>query len=269
MSFGACCVKGFKWNGKPEGRIAKIAGGRYDTYVAGNSTKAALLIVADVFGWSTDNVRIMADHFAREANVTVFVPDFFHGDELRRDKFPELTAEEFFAQQLMPFLGRHPREKREPEVFAVARALRRELNFPKVAAMGFCYGGWAVMRLAAKPENQPADEDKDAKPIEGPLVDAISTAHPSWLTEKDIDQVAVPIQVLAPEFDTIYTPELKKYTLETVPKNGVALDYLHFPGIVHGALMRGDQTKTSDRLALVRSNAAAVTFFKTNLDQFE
>ncbi|CAK7235986.1 hypothetical protein SCUCBS95973_009451 [Sporothrix curviconia] len=268
MSFGPCCVKGFKWEGKPEGRIAKIAGGRYDTYVAGNNTKAAVLIIADVFGWSNPNVRLMADHFAREADVTVFVPDFFDGDELRRDDYPELTTEEFFAQHLIPFVTRQTRELREPAVFAVARALRRELNFPKVAAMGYCYGGWAVMRLGAKPENQPADEDKDAKPIEGPLVHAISTAHPSWLTEKDIDEVVVPLQVLAPENDAIYTPELKKYTIETVPKNGVALDYLHFPGIEHGVLMRGDQTKTSDRLALVRSNAAAVTFFKTNLDQF-
>jgi len=41
------------------------------------------------------------------------------------------------------------------------------------------------------------------------LVDAISVAHPSLLTKEEIDNVAVPVQVLAPETDGMYTPELK------------------------------------------------------------
>ncbi|CAK7202237.1 hypothetical protein SEUCBS139899_004959 [Sporothrix eucalyptigena] len=267
MSMGVCCVKGFKWDGKPEGRTSKIAE-TFDTYVAGNNTKAAVLIIHDVYGWQNPNVQLMADHYASESGATVFVPDFFDGDRLKREEYPELTDQQFFATHLMPFISRHTREIREKDIFKVARALRRDLGFEKVVAIGFCYGGWAVMRLAAKPENQPAD-DKDAKPIEGPLVHAISTAHPSLLIKQDIEQVAVPMQILAPEIDAMYTPELKQYTFDVVPKNGVALDYLHFPGIAHGGLMRGDQKTVESRLALVRAKAAAVDFFKTNLGLYE
>ena len=86
-----------------------------------------------------------------------------------------------------------------------------------VAAVGFCFGGWAVFRLGAK-EHQPA------------LVDCISAGHPSWLTKKAIDEAAVPVQVLAPEFDPTYTAELGAHTFEVVPKLGVPFGYQHFPG---------------------------------------
>ena len=261
-----CCVKGFKWEGTPEGRTAKIANGKYDSYIAGNNTTAAVLIIHDVYGWDNPNVRLMADHYARETGATVYVPDFFLGDSLRRADYPDLSHKEFLAKYLMPFVGRHSRDVREKDIFAVARALRREHGYAKLAAIGFCYGGWAIMRLGAKPEDQPEDEDKDAKPIEGPLVVAVSTAHPSLATEQDIAGVAVPLQILAPETDFMYTPALKQFTFDVTVKNGVPLDYLHFPGIEHGALMRGDQNTVESRRALVRAQHAAVNFFKLNLD---
>ena len=40
-------------------------------------------------------------------------------------------------------------------------------------------------------------------------MDCISTAHPSWLTEEEIEGVGVPVQILAPEIDPVFTPELK------------------------------------------------------------
>lgn len=264
-----CCVKGFKWEGTPEGRTEKIANGKYDAYVAGNNTKAAVLLIHDVYGWDNPNVRLMADHYAKNTGATVYVPDFFLGDTLNRQKYPELSNQEFLGKYLMPFVGRHARDVREKDIFIVARALRREHGYEKLAAIGFCYGGWAIMRLGAKPEDQPEDEDKDAKPIEGPLVHAVSTAHPSLATEKDIDGVVVPLQILAPETDQMYNPALKQFTFDAAVRNKIPLDYLHFPGIEHGGLMRGDQKTVESRQALVRAQFAAVNFFKLHLDLIE
>ena len=65
-------------------------------------------------------------------------------------------------------------------------------------------------------------------------MDAISTAHPSLLTKEEINDVGVPAQILAPEHDPVFVPEMKAYANETIPKLNVAYDYQYFPGVAHG-----------------------------------
>lgn len=179
MSIASCCLKGFEWNGTPTGKTGRVAGVDNDTYIAGDeTTDAAVLLIADLFGWTFNNIRLLADHYAREAGVTVYAPDFFGGEVIPADL---LVNEEFDKCDLPGFLQRNGREARENEIFAFAKALRAK--YKKVGAIGFCYGGWAVYRLGAK-EHQP------------PLVDCISAGHPSLLIKKDIDEVAVPVSRL-------------------------------------------------------------------------
>lgn len=68
-----CCKSGFKWNGTSTGKETSL--GKNQAYVTGDNKDAAVLIVCDVFGWKLPNVRLLADHYAKEANVTVYVPD--------------------------------------------------------------------------------------------------------------------------------------------------------------------------------------------------
>jgi dienelactone hydrolase len=63
-----------------------------------------------------------------------------------------------------------------------------------------------------------------------PLVDCISAAHPTWLTKEEIDDIGVPVQILAPEVDPAFTPELKAYANSVIPTKGVPYDYQFFPG---------------------------------------
>ena len=65
-------------------------------------------------------------------------------------------------------------------------------------------------------------------------MDCISTAHPSLLTKEEIDDVGVPAQILAPEHDPVFVPEMKAYANETIPKLNVAYDYQFFPNVAHG-----------------------------------
>lgn len=46
-------------------------------YTVGDSKSAAVLLIADIYGWTLNNTRLLADHFAKEANATVFVPDLY------------------------------------------------------------------------------------------------------------------------------------------------------------------------------------------------
>ena len=83
------------------------------------------------------------------------------------------------------------------------------MRYKHTGAIGFCFGGWAVFTLGA---------DKD-------LVDAISTGHPTWLTNEEINNVAVPAQILAREIDLAFTPELKAHANSGIPTLGLPYDY--------------------------------------------
>ncbi|KAF2238446.1 dienelactone hydrolase family protein [Viridothelium virens] len=242
MSISRCCLKGFEWGGSPTGRVGKLANN--DAYVAGDNPDVGVIVIHDLLSWAFPNIRLLADHYAREANVTVYVPDFFGGETL---PFEPILNDRWNEVDVPSFIKKNTREMREPEIFACARALRQKHG--KVGAVGFCYGGWAVFRLGAK-EHQP------------PLVDCITAGHPTWLTKKDIDEVAVPVQILAPEIDTVYTPELKMHSFETITKLGVAFDFQHFPGVLHACFTRGDEKKAGEREAMVRGKNAAVSWLR-------
>ncbi|KAH7131307.1 Alpha/Beta hydrolase protein [Dactylonectria macrodidyma] len=242
MSVPKCCLTGFKWDGEPVGCIDKLEG--EDVYITGSNDKAAVLIVADLLGWSFPNVRLLADHYAEELDATVYVPDLFAGEVL---PFDLLNAGRWGEIDIAGFMARNSRAIREPQIFACAKALRQK--HPKLAAVGYCYGGWAIFRLGAR-EHQP------------PLVDAITTGHPSLLTPEDIDGVGVPVQVLAPEIDHVYTPALKLHTFQTLQSSGLPFDYQHFPGVEHACLVRGDEKKDGERAAMVRGKDAAVAWIK-------
>lgn len=239
-SLEPCCLKGFKWEGTPAGHISKLVNN--DTYITGTNSDRAILLIHDALGWTFNNTRLLADHYAQEADATVYLPDYFGGEV----KDPEMLIHGDWKDPIldMPgFLKRNSRDIREPEIFETARVLRAK--YKKFGAVGFCNGGWAVFRLGAK-EHQP------------PLVDCITAGHPTWLTKKDIDEVAVPVQILAPEIDPVYTPELKTHTFETVQKIGVPFDYHFFPGVSHACFTRGDNTKVGELEAMVRGKNAAV-----------
>ncbi|KAK2011834.1 dienelactone hydrolase [Colletotrichum eremochloae] len=245
MEIASCCLKAFEWNGAPEGRIDKFQG--HNAYVTGHNPDVAILFIHDLLGWTFPNARLLADHYAREANATVYLPDFFGGWVV---DFEPVLAGRFHEVDLESFQKNNGRHVREPEIFNFARALREKHD--RVAAIGFCYGGWAVFRLGAK-EHSP------------PLVDCITAGHPTWLTKEDMDDVAVPVQILAPELDAVFTAELKSYCFETMMKKGVPFEYHHFPGVEHSCLVRGDPGKSGEREAMARGKSAAVSWLNTFL----
>ncbi|KAF5021032.1 hypothetical protein F66182_6963 [Fusarium sp. NRRL 66182] len=246
MALSKCCISGFNWDGKPTGKETKLAG--LNTYVTGTNKEAAVLYVHDIFGWTFINSRLLADHYANEAGVTVYVPDFFGGEVVTTETMnnPEKQA----AFDLGAFLGRNGKDKRGPEIFAAARALKEELEYKKVGAIGFCYGGWATARLAGKGNN---------------LIDAATIAHPGLLEESEIDAISVPFQILAPENDFTYTQELKNYSNKVIPTLGVEYDYQYFPGLEHGFATRGDPKNPIQRKGLERAKNAAVHWFQQHL----
>lgn len=114
-------------------------------------------------------------------------------------------------------ISRNSKETREPELVRFATQLRSQYN--RVGAIRFCWGGWAVFNLGARSNNG--------------FVNCISTAHPSLLEETEVEQVGVPVQILAPENDFMSSPEITAFVNRVIPSLGVAYDYQHFSGAEH------------------------------------
>jgi dienelactone hydrolase len=142
------------------------------------------------------------------------------------------------------YLTANSREVRSPEILACAQHLRAQ--YSRVGAIGYCYGGWAGFH--------PVDNTQQ------PLLDCLVIGHPSLLTEADIVAVSprVPVMVLAPEVDAMYTPFLKAKTLRVLPEKGVPFVYRHFSGVEHNCFVRGDPEREGERDAMQRGLGAAV-----------
>ena len=165
----------------------------------------------------------------------------YDGEVVHPDTLSDPERQKAF--DVSAWIGRNSREKRWPQVTAGAQALKAQ--YPKVAAIGYCWGGWACLQLGADPT----------------LIDAISTAHPALLKEADFDNVKVPVQLLAPEHDNTFTPELKQYSLKALPRTAIQWEYVYFAGYTHGFASRGDPSELSKRPGLERAKRCAVNFF--------
>ena len=146
-------------------------------------------------------------------------------------------------------MARNSKQARGPEMAALARFLRTQHR--RLGAIGFCYGGWAVFQLGARVADGGV-----------PLVDCISTAHPTFLEKEEMLNVGVPVQILAPEKDPKFTEELKAFAVAEIPKLGLAFDYQYFPGLEHGFAVRGNRNDEAETRGLERAMRAAVGWFR-------
>ncbi|KAI1809219.1 putative endo-1,3-1,4-beta-D-glucanase [Poronia punctata] len=236
-----CCIRGIQWDAAPIGSETELAG--KSCYVSGSNSSVAVMIIHDLWGWTFKNTRLLADHYAKEIGATVYVPDFFSGEILPRDI---LSDESRWSELDLPaFDARNSKSVRFPEITECAKALRSK--YARTGAVGFCFGGWAVFRLGSK---------------ENTLVDCISTAHPTFLEKDEIGEVAVPVQIIAPEFDPRFTVELREFCNHKIPTLGVPYTLQYFPGVGHGFAIRGDPDRSLEREGMAKAKAAVVYWMR-------
>ena len=243
MAAWHCPHEGFAWDGVLEGYIDTLA--KINTYVTGDNPDRAIILIHDLLDWTFPNLCLLADYYAREVNATVFVPEFLSGNAL-----PFQTTSS--CEPRPRLRSNNACDVYEDRIFNFARLLRT--RFRRLGAVGFCFGGWAVLRLGSREHKSP-------------LVDCITAGHPSFLTEKEIGDVDVPVQILAPEFDPCYTAELKVHSLETISKLGVPFDYQHFAGVEHACFVRADPEIPGEWEAGERGKVAVVGWMTRFLDE--
>ncbi|KAF3457222.1 hypothetical protein FNV43_RR01879 [Rhamnella rubrinervis] len=193
------------------GHVEKLGG--LNTYISGSpSSKLAIVLISDIYGYEAPNLRKLADK-AAAAGFFVVVPDFFHGDPY--------VPENADRRPIPVWLKDHGTDKGFEEAKLVIEALKSK-GFSAIGASGFCWGAKVVVELA-----------------KSDFIQAAVLLHPALVTVEDIKEVKVPISVLGAEVDHVSPPELVKQFEEVLAaKSGVNFHVKVFPKVAHGWTMK-------------------------------
>lgn len=165
----SCCAQGTLHVGKTVGFEAKLAD--LDVYIvhpptSGSSLPAdappgtaavgasALILLHDIFGWKLPNSRLLADRFAAALGVSVYLPDFFSGEQLHPEDWDPLVEKRgFFGRiaqgfqfmvalpKLLSFMKRHGPAVVRPHMDRFITHLRTVEGAQRIGAIGYCWGG--------------------------------------------------------------------------------------------------------------------------------
>ncbi|XP_062180050.1 endo-1,3;1,4-beta-D-glucanase-like [Phragmites australis] len=239
MASSQCCENPPALNSAGgDGKVVDSFGG-LKAYVAGSDdSKAAVILISDIFGFEAPNLRKIADKVA-SSGYFVVVPDFLHGDPY---------APENSETPIQVWIKSHTPEKGFEEAKPVIAALK-EKGISTVGAAGYCWGAKVVVELAKAHEIQ-----------------AAVLLHPSFVTVDDIKEVKCPISILGAEIDKMSPPELVKQFEQVLSANsGVAHFVKIFPGVAHGWSVRYSHDDAAAMKSAEEALADMIDWFNRNL----
>lgn len=185
-----------------------------DTYVVGNSESRFIVIATDIYGHKYNNVRLIADQFAKDG-YKVYVPDILKGD-------PVVPGDD-----LPKWLQNHTLEITEPIYVGFLSKLREEVGKSAfIGSVGYCFGAKYVIRQLS------ADG----------LIDAGAIAHPSFVGIEEVAEIKKPLLISAAETDSIFPAELRRQTEDKLVEIGARYQLTLFSGVAHGYAVRGDMS---------------------------
>ncbi|KZO96061.1 hypothetical protein CALVIDRAFT_564329 [Calocera viscosa TUFC12733] len=169
MKLCADCISGRRLPGTPKGDMIKV--GSLDCYYArapeggraSTADKNVILLLTDIFGLPLGNPKIMADSFAIETGLDVYVPDMFAGkypireEDLRPyDHYevgvrPPLWKNLGYAWQVVKslpnLLTTSSATQVTQRILEVIEILKKEKGLEKFGAVGYCFGGQMIAEL--------------------------------------------------------------------------------------------------------------------------
>ncbi|OAA63692.1 dienelactone hydrolase [Niveomyces insectorum RCEF 264] len=238
-----CCTTGVKHEGDHAGKIIKIAD-KWDAYVAepapGKSNGAALVYLPDVMGIWT-NSQLMADQFAAHG-YTCVIPDIFAGDALALNRPPGFDLKAWIAQGSD---GKSPHIPAtiDPIVEATIAAIKTQLGFKKIGAVGYCFGGkYAVRHYKTG-------------------IEVAFLAHPSFVEEDELTAITGPLSIAAAENDKIFSTEKRHLSETLLQKTGKPYQINLFSGVAHGFAVRGNLENKIERFSKDQAFFQAVQWF--------
>ncbi|WVR08171.1 hypothetical protein IAU60_005217 [Kwoniella sp. DSM 27419] len=281
MSFlplSPCCLTGGKLTGELRGKMEPPEGDRkvlryHARPVDGQvvDPKAAVVLYTDAFGLELPNPKVMADAFAEQLKLDVFVPEYipepppvdvfdhvaamYPGQNKDRSWFTTIKLVGWVVSQIYPWMPMLFQPKKQvPLAQAALDDIIRE-GYTSVGVIGYCRGGAMVQYLLAS----------DTAP---PALKCGVACHPS--AEKALwGNIHQPTLWHLADQDMMFGDKEIKQLKEVFEKKkadqGVEFDCYVHTETVHGFAARPVLEHEPTKKAFEEANATAVDFFKKHL----
>ncbi|EFJ15446.1 hypothetical protein SELMODRAFT_173745 [Selaginella moellendorffii] len=216
MAAGDCCVP-------PASHFfdnsAESLGVRAYTNGAQGATEAVIL-VSDIFGWSSPLLRKLADKVAA-AGYLVVVPDLLNND-------PFKPAESGSPYATFPaWIKNHEPPKSIQQCKKIV-ALLKSKGITSIGIAGFCWGA-KVAALMGREDS----------------VRAVVLLHPSFVTVDDMREIRAPVAILAAEVDQRTPAAVIEESRAILASRAEVESFIKFfPGASHGWTVRYDVTNS-------------------------
>jgi len=241
----ACCEGVSRSPEGLKGTTAKWEG--IDTYTTAPSgeTKAAVIVVYDIFGFAPANPKFVVDHLAHKGFHAVML-DVYEGDAYPESKMNLVMAGD-------PDFKNWAAAKFSPDAFGkVIGTISRYVDhlhssgFTKVGCIGFCYGG-SVSAIAA---------------ATGKIHAAVSL-HGGSHTVEQLEEAKCPVLYLVAKGDQAFPKvgEVAAYLKEHPNKGGLK----EFEGVTHGWAVRGNYSDETIRKKADDAISDTAAFLKEHL----
>ncbi|CAF1596990.1 unnamed protein product, partial [Didymodactylos carnosus] len=203
------------------------------------SSSTAIVVVYDIRGFNISQTRVFCDRLSFEYKARVVMPDFFRGNEFRRNsaRFSASlinilgTAAPANMSELGAWLAQAGNWSQvEKDLIMVNEQLKKD-RAKQLAILGFCWGGLQVLRAC------------------GQLADYYSTGisiHGASLTVTDAQNLQRPMMFLAAGND----PPLTNITATLNQKSfGNLCEYKVYPNMIHGFASAGANFSNPENVA--------------------
>ncbi|EHK16185.1 uncharacterized protein TRIVIDRAFT_39931 [Trichoderma virens Gv29-8] len=269
------CFSGHAKSLVPTGRVELLHG--RNTYISepgeGVAVFGIVVIVPDAFGWEFPNNRLLADEYARQGSLRVYLPDFMDGaaapvwmlqtiaDITKKQK---TWLEHLYlpyhisraAYGFIPFIVRNRFSVSMTKVQSFIEAIRHssEAHLP-LGAAGFCWGGLHVLALARGFNTTSNGE---------PLVNAVFTAHPSNVKiPDDVAELRVPVSLAIGDKDFIMpVAQIDRVREVWASIPNIATEVRVYPGAGHGFSVRADPHNAAQAAQSAEAERQAVAWFQ-------
>ncbi|KAF8422679.1 Alpha/Beta hydrolase protein [Tirmania nivea] len=181
-----------------------------------------LIFLCNGAGIPSPSNQAHADIFASEGFL-VIMPDPFDGD-------PAPNTPTFNKEEIEMWLARHTEGKTMPIVEKTVKAIKEA--YPEnaengVYAIGYCFGGKYVLKLAATDD-----------------IKAGALAHGTLITLKDIKEVRQPVSFACVEGDAYFPDEVRDNGRKYLEDKKVLNEFKLYPGVPHGFAVLGHENRT-------------------------